>query len=171
MMSQRHWTWPLSRAILFESYSLWPGLTHSLHLFLRPFSTYGVQWGLYRSLQQSQYPKKRYPIFEGSERWCAQKRFKTNLKEICEGTMKKINKWSSFRLTKTKGLWDVNKKVRPVLSKTKSTNAIDSPTFSRWLTLVQANLIISVKIGAIALTHKIPKLNNDLLKYFRRGQI
>ena len=45
MTSQIHWTWPLSCAIPFEPYSLWPGFTRSSHLFLIPFSTYGVRWG------------------------------------------------------------------------------------------------------------------------------
>ena len=38
-MSRGHWTWPFSRAIPFETYSVYTGFTHSLHLFLSPFST------------------------------------------------------------------------------------------------------------------------------------
>ena len=44
--SQDHWTWTLSPEIQFEPYYLWPVLTCSLHLFLIPFSTCGVQWAL-----------------------------------------------------------------------------------------------------------------------------
>ena len=45
MMSWGHWTWPLSREILFKPNYLWPGFTHSLHLILISFSTCGVRWG------------------------------------------------------------------------------------------------------------------------------
>ena len=44
-MSQGRQTLPLSGVIPFKFYSLWPGFTCSVNLFLRPFSTYGVWWG------------------------------------------------------------------------------------------------------------------------------
>ena len=41
-----HWNVPLSLAIPFEPYSLWPGFTRSLlPPFICPFSTCWVQWG------------------------------------------------------------------------------------------------------------------------------
>ena len=51
-MSQGHWTLPLSFAIPFNNYYLWPGLTNSLHLFMSPFSTCGVRWVLFLSISQ-----------------------------------------------------------------------------------------------------------------------
>ena len=44
MISWGHWIWLLSCEMPFGSYSLWPGFTCILHLFLIPFSTCGVQW-------------------------------------------------------------------------------------------------------------------------------